>query len=95
MKRMEKKICPWPERDPLIDVIEEGEEVRVIVAMPGITREDVFLDSRNRMMIVEVAADGQIFRKAVSYVRDRGHLEVKSSRLNNSVLELVLGKGPA
>lgn len=88
----EKKLYPKPERDPIIDVIEQRDAVRVVVALPGIREEDVRLDTREGFLVVEVTKYGQAFRKAASLRPSKRRLAEKSYTLRNSVLEIVLEK---
>lgn len=88
----QKKLYPWPERDPLVDVIECGATVRVIVALPRIMAEDVWFSVRDGSITVEISKYGQIFRKEVPCrVRSESLVAIRSSLLN-SVLEVVFKK---
>ncbi len=90
----QRKLYPWPERDPLIDVIERGRTVRVIVVLPRITAEDVWFTVKNGVMVVEISKYGQIFRKE-SPCKSKGcHLVLIRSAVHNSVLEAVFNKVP-
>ena len=93
MTRMsERKIYPWPERDPLIDVIETKDTVRVIVATPGIKNEDLWLNVKEGLLIVEITKCGQVYRKVTPCGLKDGVPIAKNTTIHNSVLELVFEK---
>ena len=90
----QKKLYPWPERDPMIDVIERKDTVTVVVVLPRIIEEDVWFSFRDGYLTVEVSKYGEVFRKR-SRVNIGGDLiKVKKSSVRNSVLEVVFEKIP-
>ena len=42
------------EREPLVDVMDEGKEVVVVTELPGVEREDIKLDSTDRSLKISV-----------------------------------------
>ena len=79
-------------KDPLIDVIETADQIRVIATLPGIKNEDVWFDVRNGILTVEIIRYGQILKKEIQCKTKPEQVLIKSSRVNNSVLELVFDK---
>ena len=89
----EKKLYRNHERnDPLIDVIENKDQIRVIVTLPGIKNEDVWFDIKHGILTVEIIKYGQVLKKEIQCSTNPGQVSIKSSTVNNSVLELVFDK---
>ncbi len=87
------KLYPKHERnDPLIDVIETGNEIRVIATLPGIRTEDVWVNVKNGILTIEVMKYGQILKKEIPCNVSSEQISIKSSTVNNSVLEIVFDK---
>jgi len=78
---------------PLIDVIETKDEIRVIVILPNIRKDDVWADLKNNMLEVVVNKNGQVHRKEIPCDAKTENFFIKSTNLNNSVLEIVFAKG--
>ncbi len=89
----EKNLYRNHERnDPLIDVIENKDQIRVIVTFPGIKNEDVWFDIKHGILTVEIIKYGQVLKKQIQCNTKPGQVFIKSSTVNNSVLELVFDK---
>ncbi|HKC78462.1 MAG TPA: hypothetical protein VKB83_00020 [Nitrosopumilaceae archaeon] len=78
---------------PLIDVIETKDEIRVIVILPNIRKDDVWADVKNSMLEVVVNKNGQVHRKEIPCDAKTEKIFIKSTNINNSVLEIVFAKG--
>lgn len=90
---LQEKLCQYHEgKDPLIDVIETTDQIRVIATLPGIKNEDVWFDVRNGVLTVEIIRYGQILKKEIQCKTKPEQVLIKSSKVNNSVLELVFDK---
>lgn len=80
-------------KDPLVDVIEIKDQIRVIVTLPGIKSENVWFDVRpGGILTIEIMASGQILKKEIQCKAKPEQISIKSSKVNNSVLELVFDK---
>jgi HSP20 family molecular chaperone IbpA len=89
----EKKLYRNHERnDPVVDVIENKDQIRIIVMLPGIKNEDVWFDIKQGILTVEIIKYGQILKKEIQCNTKPGQVFIKSSTVNNSVLELVFDK---
>jgi HSP20 family molecular chaperone IbpA len=83
-----------PVQEPLVDVFDDGKGLRVVVELPGVKKEDVrvlFLDGTLR---IEVSKDGKVHRRDVPCKVAPGSVEVKSTRENNSVVEITFLRRP-
>lgn len=89
----EKKLYRNHERnEPLIDVIENKDQIRVIVTLPGIKNEDVWFDIKHGILTVEIIKYGQVLKKEIQCNTKPGQVLIKSATVNNSVLELIFDK---
>jgi len=76
------------EREPLVDVIEEKDVLRIVVELPGVEKEEIRLDASPQQLRVEVADPRHRFSKAVGLpVR----VDEKSAKATykNGILEVV------
>jgi len=53
------------EREPLIDVLESDEQVRVIIGLPGVRKEDIRIEAQDRSLEVEVDAEERRFHEQI------------------------------
>lgn len=79
-------------KDPLIDVIDTPTQIRVIATLPGIKNEDVWFDVKHGILTVEIIQYGQILKKQILCDAKPGQILIKSSKVNNSVLEIIFDK---
>ena len=77
------------EREPLIDVIESNEQVRVIVELPGVRREDIMIDARERSLEIEVDNELKQFHQQIDLPCGVLPDSVKAS-YKNGVLEISM-----
>ena len=91
-REMEKPYHKYERKDPLIDVIENGDKIRIIASLPGIRKEDVWYEMRKNMLVIEISKYGNLYRKEILCDAKVDQILVKSFTLNNSVLEIVFGK---
>ncbi|HJU13718.1 MAG TPA: archaeal heat shock protein Hsp20 [Candidatus Nitrosotalea sp.] len=79
------------EREPLADVITSEKEIKVVIEMPGVEKENVKVNSHDH--IVEISADtpSRKYRKEVEVPADADMESVKSS-YKNGILEVVFQK---
>lgn len=74
---------------PLIDVFEDGDEVRVVVEMPGVSKEDVRLDATPSRLRVRADGETRRYDEAVDLPR-RVDPESASAGYTNGVLQVTL-----
>lgn len=77
--------------EPLIDVIEGKDTIRLIAALPGIRKEDVRYTVMKDFLEIEIFADC-VYRKRIPCTVRPEQVSVKSTTLNNSVLEIIFSK---
>ena len=79
-------------REPLVDVLDEGDRVLVVVELPGVEEKDIQLRVAGDILEVSAAGRDRKYHKEVllSALVDAGSLE---SAYRNGILEVRLAKG--
>jgi HSP20 family protein len=75
-------------REPLVDIFEEDNRLRVYVELPGVEKEDIKLDFRENH--VELRAKN--FYKEIQLPHGHFSKNASSTEYKNGVLEIVLPK---
>jgi HSP20 family protein len=82
---------PTDSREPLADVINEPEQVRVLVELPGVEKSDIKTTITEDTLIIKVEAAAHKYYKEVQLPSGVDPDSSKAS-YNNGVLEIVLRK---
>ncbi|MFC1803032.1 archaeal heat shock protein Hsp20 [Thermoproteota archaeon] len=88
------KITPinlHEKREPLVDIIEEDDSVKVFVELPGVKKEDIHLHATPKEMTISVDTDQKKFFKELKFASDVDENSAHSVYLNG-VLEIVFKK---
>jgi HSP20 family protein len=80
-------------REPLTDVVEDGDKVRVIVELPGVEKQDIDLRSEERGLTISVDTERKRFCKRLELPCDV-RPDSASAEYRNGVLTVVLDKMP-
>lgn len=92
---------PWKaiqdKREPLVDVVSSGKEVRVIAEMPGVNKEDIELTVNERSITISVDKEDRGYYKELELPAPVDPKGAKST-YNNGILEVTIplksfGKG--
>lgn len=78
-----------PEREPLIDVIESGEQISVIVELPGVKKDDIKIEVLERLLQVDVDDDIKEFHERIKLPCEVLPDSIKAS-YKNGVLEISM-----
>jgi HSP20 family protein len=78
-----------PVQEPLVDVFDDSEGLRVVVELPGVRKENVRIHFLDGLLRIEVSKGGRLHRRDVPCNVAPGSVEVKSTTENNSVVEIV------
>jgi len=78
--------------EPLIDIIETSDIVRVIVTMSRIKKEDVWYEIKKDSLEMAINKNGRVYKKEVPFAFTPEKTLVKSMAPNNSVLEIIFTK---
>ena len=77
--------------EPSMDIAETEDTVRIIINFPGIREEDAQFIAKSGALEVVISKNGHVFRKEIQCdVKESA--SIKSSILNNSVLDVTLSK---
>ncbi len=82
-----------PRVEPLIDVIRGKGEVRVVVLLPGIDKEDVSTRFEDGNLLLRIQKGSTVFQRKIPCRIPGGKVRVRSKSAKNSVVELVFGRG--
>jgi len=79
------------EREPLVDIIEEAETVKVVAEVPGVEKNDIQLYGTERSLTIKVDTPARKYFKEVELPAE---VDPKSARstYKNGVLEVILKK---
>lgn len=79
------------EREPLVDIIEEKNNVKVVVELPGISKEDINLKCAEESINIKVDTPKRKYSKAVNLPCKVKPMSAKAS-YKNGVLEIALDR---
>lgn len=76
-------------REPLVDVVSSGKEVRVIAEMPGVKKEDINVTVNERSVVISVDREDRGYYKELDLP---GVVDPKGSKsnYNNGILEVTI-----
>ncbi len=77
------------EREPLVDVIKGSDEVRVVVELPGVSKEDLHVTADESAVTVECVTGERRYHKRVELPQGVDPKSAKSS-YKNGILEITL-----
>ena len=78
-------------REPLVDMIDEGDQYKVIAELPGVEREDIQLFVSDRILMINVTNPERKYYKELEFPSDVDDSSA-SSTYKNGVLEAVVRK---
>ncbi len=79
------------EREPLVDMIVEDEQIKVVAEVPGVRKEDINLTVRDSRLIIKVDTETRKYYKELDLPEEVEPEKAKAT-YNNGVLEVVLPK---
>lgn len=82
---------PQDAREPLVDVMNEADQVRVVAELPGVEKSEIKTTISEDMLTIKVGSQARRYYKEVQLP---SHVDPDSSKAsyNNGVLEIVLRK---
>jgi len=80
-----------PTREPLTDIIEEKDKVRIIVELPGVEKEDIHLHATDETLDIEVDTPHRKFSKHLELPCGVDPESAKAT-YKNGVLEIILSR---
>ena len=87
----EAKLEPIEAREPLVDVVEDSENVRVVAELPGVEKKDIQMKCAEDVLTISVNTPTRKYHKEVELpaVVDP---DTSKATYNNGVLEVMLRK---
>ena len=79
------------EREPLVDINTNDKEVKVIVEMPGVKKENIKVNAYDSSVEISTDDPQRKYREVID-LPPEADIETASSRYNNGVLEVVFNK---
>jgi HSP20 family protein len=85
------KLEPTEAREPLVDVIDEKDTIKVVAELPGVNKPDIQIDSTGNSITINVDTPNRKYHKTIDLPSD---VEPETSKAiyNNGVLEVSLRK---
>ncbi|MDN5867373.1 MAG: Hsp20/alpha crystallin family protein [Candidatus Nitrosocosmicus sp.] len=80
------------EREPLVDVNMTDKEVKVVVEMPGIRKEDIKIKAYDSQVEVTTSKDAQRKYHKNIELPEQAEIETARSAYNNGILEITFDK---
>ncbi|NLL94292.1 MAG: Hsp20/alpha crystallin family protein [Thermoplasmatales archaeon] len=74
-------------REPLTDVTRVGDDISVVVELPGVEKEDIVLEGGKNFISVSVDTEGKKFSKTVALPCD-AEADSAEAEYNNGILEI-------
>ena len=75
--------------EPLIDVFEGERELRVMVLLPGVKREDIRVATREESLTIEITKGDTKYHKEIRYGDAQNRISIAGLIENNSVVEII------
>lgn len=85
------RLEPTEAREPLVDVIDEKDNVKVVAELPGVNKSDIQIDSTGNSVTINVETPNRKYHKVIDLPSDVDPETAKAS-YNNGVLEVTLAK---
>ena len=85
-----KKAEERPENktiEPITDIFNEGDLLRVVIEMPGVTKDKIHIALDDRSLVISAKEGGKRYKKEIALP---WHGKVAKERYQNGTLELVL-----
>ncbi|MFW6117675.1 MAG: Hsp20/alpha crystallin family protein [Thermoproteota archaeon] len=79
------------DRDPLVDVLEEGDDVVVVAGLPGVKKEDIDLQASKRTLTIHVHGPDRVYRRKLSLPAEINPEKAETS-YKNGVLQVRIEK---
>jgi HSP20 family protein len=79
------------EREPLADVNTSDKEIKVVVEMPGIKKEDINIQAAEDMVEIKTTGSQRKYHKIIELPRE-ADIDSAKSNYNNGILEIVFNK---
>jgi HSP20 family protein len=79
------------EREPITDVFDEDEEIRIYAEMPGVNGEDIRLDMKEDILDISAQTGDRKYHKEI-LLPSKVNAEAMTSSYNNGILDIKVKK---
>ncbi|MFH1859815.1 MAG: Hsp20/alpha crystallin family protein [bacterium] len=79
------------ERDPIIDIFDEKEEIRLYAEMPGVGEEDIIIDLKGDILDISAQSKDRKYHKEI-LLPTKVKVETLQSSYKNGILEIKISK---
>ena len=79
------------EREPLVDVLDTGDTMKIVAELPGVEKSDINLDSTEKTMVFSVDTEARKYHKKVELPSEIDPDSAKTSYING-ILEVEVKK---
>ncbi len=79
------------QREPLVDVVEEGNKVKVVAELPGVEKKDIKLFATEKTLTISVDTPSRKYYKKLELPEEVDEAKAKST-FKNGILEIVFEK---
>lgn len=90
-KQLDQTSTLSAEREPLVDVNATEKEVKVVVEMPGVRKEDIKVNAANSQVEIDASYNSRKYHKLIDLPKE-ADIETAKSIYNNGVLEITFDK---
>src|SRR5437899_9192514 len=80
------------EKEPVIDVLDSPDSLKIVALLPGVRKEDVGFNLKEGFIEFVIKKDNQIYRKEIPCEVRPTEIKTKSVSYNNSILEIIFTK---
>ncbi len=87
----EAKLEPIDAREPLVDVNEDAEHVKVVAELPGVEKRDIQMKCAEDLLTISVNTPSRKYRKEIA-LPNAVDPDTSKATYNNGVLEIMLRK---
>jgi HSP20 family protein len=85
------RLEPTETREPLVDVIDEKDSIKVVAELPGVNKSDIQMDSTGNSVTINVDTPNRKYNKTID-LPSEVEPETSKATYNNGVLEVSLRK---
>ena len=93
IKKTPQGLTIEEEREPITDVFDEEDEIKVYAEMPGINQENITIELKEGILNISAQNRKIKFRKEI-LLPAKGDIDTLSSNYKNGILEVKIKKNP-
>ncbi len=91
VRRVGRRPQITEESEPLVDVYDEGEKIRVVAELPGVEKENIKLKATGRRLVIRATNTDRKYYKEID-LPEEVDIKKAKARYKNGVLEVEIPK---